>query len=161
MPTELNSTGLATRQALATDELLAIGEGTGPAGADEIRRLFGGPGLFENLQTGAAYTAALSDAGECITMNSASAKTLTIPLNATVAFAVGTVLFPFNAGNGVMTVQFTGAATVNGAAAGRFVLLPLDGAMIWQTAANVWRAQLYPSPKIGLSLALSNGIYTL
>ena len=120
-----------------------------------------GRGFLKNLQTGAAYTAALSDTGESITMNLASAKTLTIPLNATVAFAVGTVLFPFNGGAGVMTVQFTGTATVNGAAAGRFVLLPLDGAMIWQTAANVWRAQLYPSPKIGLSLALSNGIYTL
>lgn len=45
-----------------------------------------------NAQTGTTYQFVLSDANNCVTMNNASAQTVTLPANATVAFPVGTRL---------------------------------------------------------------------
>ena len=39
-----------------------------------------------NTQTGTTYTLALADKGKIVEMNNASANTLTIPTNASVAF---------------------------------------------------------------------------
>lgn len=134
--------GSAITAALAT--LNFVGAGVTVTGGTTAVVTISADGLAENLQTGATYTAALVDANKAITMNSASAKTLTIALNATVAFPVATTLFPFNSGAGPMTVQFTGTATVNGVAAGSFVLPALCGATVWQTATDVWRALVQP-----------------
>ena len=66
-----------------------------------------------NAQTGTAYTLALSDNGKIIEMNNASANTLTIPLNATVAFATGTSITIIQTGAGQTTIAATSGATVN------------------------------------------------
>lgn len=64
-----------------------------------------------NAQT-TSYTLVLTDAGKQVTMTSASATTITVPANATVAFAVGAKIQLINLGAGVVTVAGTGAATV-------------------------------------------------
>lgn len=64
-----------------------------------------------NAQT-TSYTLVLTDAGKQVTMTSASATTITVPANATVAFAVGARIHLINLGAGVVTVAGTGAATV-------------------------------------------------
>ena len=57
-----------------------------------------------NAQTGASYTAALSDDGKLVTMSNGSGNTFTIPPNATVAFGIGTQINVMQLGNGQTTI---------------------------------------------------------
>lgn len=59
--------------------------------------------ITSNTQT-SNYTLALGDAGAVVEMNSASAITLTIPTNASVNFAIGTIIDLFQLGAGGLTV---------------------------------------------------------
>jgi hypothetical protein len=61
--------------------------------------------LTANTQTGTTYTLVLGDAGKCVEMNNAAANTLTIPLNASVPFPVGTVIELYQVGAGQTTVS--------------------------------------------------------
>ena len=58
-----------------------------------------------NTQTSTTYTLVLADAGKYIRMSNASAITLTVPVNDSVAFATGTVITIIQTGNGVVTVS--------------------------------------------------------
>lgn len=64
-----------------------------------------------NAQTGTSYTAALGDAGNFITMNNASASTLTVPPNASVAYPIGSVLCAQQIGAGAVTLTQGAAVT--------------------------------------------------
>ena len=57
-----------------------------------------------NVQTDTAYTLALTDAGNCVEMNNASANTLTIPPNSTIAYDVGTTILIRQMGTGQTTI---------------------------------------------------------
>jgi hypothetical protein len=57
-----------------------------------------------NAQTGASYTAALSDDGKLVTMSNGSGNTFTIPPNGTVAFGIGTQINVMQLGNGQTTI---------------------------------------------------------
>jgi len=59
------------------------------------------------------YTLVLGDAGESIEMNVASANTLTVPLNSSVAFPVGTTILLIQVGAGQTTITPTAGVTVN------------------------------------------------
>ena len=63
--------------------------------------------LDYNAQTGTTYTAVLTDADKIISMNNASANTLTIPANTSVAYPVGTKLNIMQLGAGATTVAIT------------------------------------------------------
>ena len=70
-----------------------------------------------NLSTNAraaSYTLVLSDASKIVEMSVASANTLTIPLNSSHAFAVGTQIIILQTGAGQTTIAGTGGVTVNG-----------------------------------------------
>ncbi len=69
--------------------------------------------VVTNAQTGTSYTLAIADAGRAIEMNNASANTLTVPLNSSVAFPIGTVIDIFQTGAGQTTVAATGGVTIN------------------------------------------------
>ncbi len=58
-----------------------------------------------NVQTGTSYTTVLTDRGKCITMSNAAASTLTIPLNASVAYPLGTVITVQQLGAGQVTLH--------------------------------------------------------
>jgi hypothetical protein len=60
-----------------------------------------------------SYTLLLTDAGKVVEMNSASANNLTIPLNASAAFAIGTSIFVLQTGAGQTTIVPTAGVTVN------------------------------------------------
>lgn len=60
----------------------------------------------------ASYTLALTDAGKVVEMNVAGANTLTVPLNATVSFPIGTVIDVFQMGAGQTTITPDGALTL-------------------------------------------------
>lgn len=67
-----------------------------------------------NAQTGTTYTLVLGDAGKLVTLNNAAAITLTVPANASVAFATGTFVDLAQLGAGAVTVVGAGGVTVNG-----------------------------------------------
>lgn len=69
--------------------------------------------LSTNAQT-ASYTLVLSDASKLVEISNASANNLTVPLNATVAYPVGTQIDILQTGAGQMTVVATGGVTING-----------------------------------------------
>lgn len=59
--------------------------------------------VVANTQT-ASYTLVIGDAGKSIEMNSASATTLTVPPNSSVAFPIGTVIEIVRMGAGAVTI---------------------------------------------------------
>ena len=69
-----------------------------------------------NSQTGTTYTLVLSDI--IVEMNNASANTLTIPTNASVAFPIGVTITVLQYGAGATTVTGDTGVTVNGVSAG-------------------------------------------
>lgn len=66
-----------------------------------------------NAQTGTTYTLVLSDASKTVTMTNASANTLTVPPNSSVAFAVGTRIFVTQGGAGATTIAAGAGVTIN------------------------------------------------
>lgn len=63
--------------------------------------------------TAGAYTLALSDDGKIVEMNNSSGTTLTVPLNSSVAFPVGTQITILQTGTGQTTVAGAGV-TIDG-----------------------------------------------
>lgn len=72
--------------------------------------------LTINAQTGTTYTLVLGDAiAKLITLSNASAITLTVPPNSSVAFPIGTTITLAQIGAGQVTVTAGVGVTVNGA----------------------------------------------
>lgn len=63
-------------------------------------------------QAGTAYTLAAADAGKVVRMTAADAATVTVPANATVGFALGTVVNVYAAGAGGVTVAAATGVTI-------------------------------------------------
>jgi hypothetical protein len=72
--------------------------------------------LEENVQT-ANYTLALADVAKVVAVNSSSNLTLTVPLNSSVAFPLGTVVNVYRAGTGTVTIAGASGVTVRNAGA--------------------------------------------
>jgi hypothetical protein len=69
--------------------------------------------LNTNEQTGTTYTLVLTDDGKIVEMNNASANTLTVPPNSSVAFPVGSQILVLQTGAGQTTVAAGAGVTVN------------------------------------------------
>jgi len=89
----------------------AIG-GTTPA-AGTFTTIRATSGLEVNQQTGTTYTLVIGDAGKVIECSNAGAITLTVPANASVAFAVGTIVTVEQTGAGQVTISPASGVTVN------------------------------------------------
>jgi len=63
--------------------------------------------LALNAQTGTSYTLVLADSAKVVTLNNASAITLTVPTNASVAFPIGAQVNLVQLGAGQVTVAGT------------------------------------------------------
>lgn len=70
--------------------------------------------LSFNQQTGTTYSPVLTDRDKIVELNNASAITLTVPLNSSVAFPVGSSITLLQTGAGQVTVAGAGGVTVNG-----------------------------------------------
>jgi len=68
-----------------------------------------------NAQTGTSYTTVLADDGKLVTCNNALAITLTVPLNASVAYGIGTQINVMQLGAGQVTVAPTAGVTLRSA----------------------------------------------
>jgi hypothetical protein len=64
--------------------------------------------LTLNAQTGTTYTLVLTDSAKVVTLSNASAITLTVPTNASVAFAIGAQVNLVQLGAGQVTVSGAG-----------------------------------------------------
>ena len=71
-----------------------------------------------NAQTGTSYTFVIGDAFKTVTSSNASAQTITIPPNSSVAFAVGDRIDVVMLGSGTTTVTGGSGVTVNGVSTG-------------------------------------------
>lgn len=94
-----------------------------------------------NAQTGTSYTLVLTDAGKQVTMTNASASTLTIPPNASVAYDVGTRIQVIQLGAGAVTLT-PGAAVTISSLATTLVMSQFQVATLIKTATNTWVANL-------------------
>jgi len=94
-----------------------------------------------NDQTGTTYTPVLTDQYQVlVTRSNASASTMTIPTNASVAFPVGTVITVLNKGAGAVTISGAVGVTVlsAGATAASPVLNQYKSCALLQTSVNNW-----------------------
>jgi hypothetical protein len=108
-----------------------------------------------NTQT-ANYTLALSDIATRVQMNNSAARTITIPLNSSVNFPVGTRIDIANINTGVLTVAAASGATVNGRA---LTLGQWETATLVQRAANTWVLEQHAdlTAALGSKLDLAGG----
>lgn len=94
--------------------------------------------LTANAQTGTTYTLVLADAGKLVTLSNASAITLTVPTNASVAFAAGTSILLAQLGAGQVTVSPAGGVTVNSRGAALKIAGQYGAATLIKTATDTW-----------------------
>jgi hypothetical protein len=95
-----------------------------------------------NDQSGTTYTLVLDDAGYAVDMSNASANTVTIPTNASVAFPVGATITINQLGAGTTTIEGDTGVTVNGTSGGSVdINNQYSGCVIRKTATNTWIAQ--------------------
>jgi hypothetical protein len=92
--------------------------------------------LAINAQTGTTYTPVLADNGKLVTLSNASAITLTVPTNASVAYATGAQINIQAIGAGQVTVVGDTGVTVNGT--GTALRTQWSAATIVKTATDTW-----------------------
>jgi hypothetical protein len=92
--------------------------------------------LVTSAQT-ASYTLVLADAGDLVEVSNASANNLTVPLNSSVAFPVGTQINILQTGAGQTTVVATGGVTIN-ATPGLKLRAQWSSATLIKRAENTW-----------------------
>ena len=100
-------------------------------------------GFTLNDQTGTTYTPVLTDQYQVlVTRSNASASTMTIPTNASVAFPVGTAITVLNIGAGTCTISAVTPATTTilsaGATAAAPTLAQYKSAVCIKTATDTW-----------------------
>jgi hypothetical protein len=94
-----------------------------------------------NAQTGTSYTLVLTDAGKQVTMTNAAASTLTVPPNASVAFAVGVRIQVIQLGAGAVTLTAGLGVTISSLATS-LVMAQYQVATLVKTDTNIWVAIL-------------------
>ena len=93
--------------------------------------------VVANRQT-ASYTLVLSDADKLIEMNVASANNLTIPLNSSVAFSVGTQIILAQYGAGQTTIVPTSGVTLRSNGSKTKLNVQYSGATLIKIATDEW-----------------------
>jgi hypothetical protein len=90
-----------------------------------------------NAQTGTTYTPVLADNGKLVTLSNASAITLTVPTNASVAYATGSIINIQQIGAGQVTVVGDTGVTVTGTP-GLKLRAQYSAASIIKTGTDSW-----------------------
>lgn len=91
-----------------------------------------------NNQT-VSYTLVSGDAGQEVAISNASANNLTVPLNSSVAYAVGTVITITQTGPGQTTIVATGGVTINSPGGALKLRVQHSSATLRKTATDTWR----------------------
>lgn len=88
-----------------------------------------------NAQTGTSYTFVLTDQGKVVTLSNASAVSVSVPLNSSVAFPTNTHISLVNLGAGLVTVAGVSGVTVNGSS---LTLAQYDVATLIKLGTDTW-----------------------
>jgi hypothetical protein len=94
-------------------------------------------GVVTNRQT-ASYTLALGDSNDLVEMNVATANNLTVPLNSSVTFPIGTKIDIAQYGAGQTTVVATGGVTVRSAGGALKLAVQYSGATLVKIGTDEW-----------------------
>ena len=119
---------MATRQSFTASQVLTAAEQNALATAM----------IAINAQTGASYTTVLTDDGKLITVSNASANTLTIPPNSSVAYGIGTQINIAQLGAGTVTITAGSGVTLNSAGAKLKTDAQYAVATCVKTDTNTW-----------------------
>lgn len=92
--------------------------------------------LVTSAQT-ASYTLVLADAADIVEVSNASANNLTVPLNSSVAFPIGTQINILQTGAGQTTVVATSGVTIN-ATPGLKLRAQWSSATLIKRATDTW-----------------------
>jgi len=92
----------------------------------------------ENAQTGTTYTLVLTDVGKLVTMNNASANTLTVPPNSSVAFPIGSRVDLVQYGAGQTTVAAGSGVTIRSIDSNKKISDRYGGATLWKRGTDEW-----------------------
>jgi hypothetical protein len=95
------------------------------------------PTLVQAAKTD-SYTLVLGDAGKLIEMGKATAQTLTVPLNSSVAFPTGTKIDIIQTGAGETTIAATGGVTINSEGSKLKLNAQWAGATLIKRATDTW-----------------------
>jgi hypothetical protein len=120
-----HSSGATVKHVLTSDDLNAF-----QAGLNET--------LPFNNQTGTTYTPVISDAGDVVTLTNGSAITVTVPLNSSVAFPIGTQITFAQTGAGQVTFAGAVGVTVNSADSALKLRTQYSSGTLIKTATNTW-----------------------
>jgi hypothetical protein len=96
--------------------------------------------LQQNEQTGTSYTLVLADGGKLVEMNNASANTLTVPPNSSVALPVGTQILVLQTGAGQTTLAAGSGVTVNSKDGNLKLSDQWCGVTLIKRATDIWVA---------------------
>ena len=119
---------MATRQSFTASQVLTAAEQNALATAM----------IAINAQTGASYTTVLTDDGKLITVSNASANTLTIPPNSSVAYGIGTQINIAQLGAGQTTITAGAGVTLNSAGTKLKLAAQYAVATCVKTDTNTW-----------------------
>ena len=113
--TSTNPTLAAGELGLETDTLL-MKAGNGSTAWTSLAYInqYALPVLLQNQQTGTSYTLVIGDASNrLVELSNAASITVTVPLNSSVAFPIGSQVMLLQTGAGQVTVAGAGGVTVN------------------------------------------------
>jgi hypothetical protein len=113
--TSTNPTLAAGELGLETDTLL-MKAGNGSTAWTSLAYInqYALPVLVQNQQTGTTYTLVLADASnKLVELSNTAAITVTVPLNSSVAYPVGSQIMLLQTNTGQVTVAGAGGVTVN------------------------------------------------
>ena len=119
---------MATRQSFTASQVLTAAEQNALATAM----------IAINAQTGASYTAVLTDDGKLITMSNASANNFTVPPNSSVAYGIGTQLNIAQLSTGATTIVAGSGVTLNSDGAKLKLNAQYAVATCVKTDTNTW-----------------------
>jgi len=91
-----------------------------------------------NAQTGTTYTLVLADASKAVECTNASAITVTVPQNSSVAFPIGTIIEIDQMGAGQVTIAAGTGTTLRSAGSLLKTRAQYSGASIRKQATNTW-----------------------
>ena len=98
--------------------------------------------LADNSQSGTTYTLMLADAGQNVDMTNASANTVTIPKNTTVAFPVNTIVTVTQAGAGTTSIAAaTGVTIVKPSTRTLAISTQYETAELYYAGSDTWRVR--------------------
>jgi hypothetical protein len=137
--TSTNPTLAAGELGLETDTLL-MKAGNGSTAWTSLAYInqYALPVLVQNQQTGTTYTLVLADASnKLVELSNTSAITVTVPLNSSVAYPVGSQIMLLQTNTGQVTVAGAGGVTVN-SNPGLKLRAQWSSATLIKRAENTW-----------------------